>query len=319
MKRSLIAAVTFAVLAAGHALAQYPVKPVRMVVPYPPGGGADVLARVVARSLSEQLGQQFVVDNRPGAAGTIGAAQVAAASADGYTLLAGGNPELTLMPHILTKLTYDPLRDLAPLVLATYAPAVVVVPASSNAKSMKELFEQAKKTPVPYGSPGRGTPMHIAMEIVNANAGTQFSHVPYKGGGPATQDVLGGQIGMAIINLPPLLAHLRAGKLRALAVMQDERSPQLPDVPTMREALGAGAVSAPSWFAFSAPAKIPRDVAIKLESEIRKTLGMESVRTTLAQAGMDVAALPAERFVAIMRAESAFNADAIKRFKLQAD
>ena len=184
---------------------------------------------------------------------------------------------------------------------------------------MKDLFDQAKKTAVPYGSPGRGTPMHIAMEIVNANSGTQFSHVPYKGGGPATQDVLGGQIGMAIINLPPLLAHLRAGKLRALAVMQDERSPQLPEVPTMREALGAGAVSAPSWFAFSAPAKIPRDVAMKLESEIRKTLGMESVRTTLAQAGMDVAALPAERFTAIMRAESAFNADAIKRFKLQAD
>ncbi|MFO1198256.1 MAG: tripartite tricarboxylate transporter substrate binding protein [Burkholderiaceae bacterium] len=315
-----VAAAIAAPVARAQSPSPFPSRPVRVVVSFAAGGGLDLMARLVARKLSEQTGQQFVVENRPGAGGSLGAAAVAAAPADGYTILAGGNPEITGMPHLVGKLPYDPLRDLAPLVLAAYVPAVLVVnPSAQPAAGVRELIEAARRQPVPVATPGKGTPMHIALEVLNAQAGTQFVNTPYKGGGPAAQDVAAGQVGAAIVNLPPLRPHLAGGRIRALAVMQAARSPLLPNVPTLKEASGIDNVSAPSWFAFLAPADVPRPVLARLESEIRAALADPAIAPQLAAAGMDVVGLPAESFDRVLRAESAANAAAIRRFQISSD
>lgn len=317
---ALVVALLSLVPPAAQAQPAFPAKPLRIVVSYAPGGGVDLMARIVAKRLTERLGQPVTVENRPGAGGTIGAAAVAASPADGYTILSGGNPEITVMPHLVAKLSYEPLRDLAPLVLAAYVPSVLVVnPAVLPAASVKELFEAARKGELPVATPGRGTNMHIAMEVLNAQAGTKFLNAPYKGGGPAAQDVAAGQIGAAIVNLPPLRAHIQSGKLRALAVMQEARSGQLPSVPTLKEATGIENAQAPAWFGFMAPAGIPRPVAARLEAEIRAALGDPAIAPQLAAAGMDVMAYPADRFEQVIRAESAANGAAIRRFNITAD
>ena len=298
---------------------QYPVKPVRIVASYAAGGGVDVMARLVAQRLSQHFSQQFVVENRAGAGGAIGAEVVTRAAPDGYTLLAGGNPELTFLPHVSEKLPYDPQHDLAPLVLVANAPSVVVVNPAFQATSLKELLALAKVSDVLYGTPGRGTPMHLSFELLNAEVGTKFSHVPYKGGGPATSDVVAGQISVAVINAPPLLPHIKAGKLRALAVMQDERSALLPGVPTFREATGIPNIDAPAWFAFLAPAGIPSDIRNRLEQAIIQAVTEPEVNAKLATMGLDVAALPSARFAEIMRAESNYNARTIKRLGYRPD
>jgi tripartite-type tricarboxylate transporter receptor subunit TctC len=305
--------------AAGCHAQGYPAKPVRIIVSYGAGGGVDLMARMVAAKLQERMGQPFVVENRAGAAGTIGAAAVAKAAPDGYTILAGGNPEVTILPHMLSNLPYDPQRDLAPITLAANVPSVLVVHPSLDVKSVRELLELAHAKPVPYGTPGRGTPMHLAMEMINASEKTQFVHVPYKGGGPATNDVVGGQVGMAIINAPPLLPHIRAGRIKALAIMQAERSPLLPDVPTFKEASGMDNVLATAWFAFFAPAKTPHDILQRLEAEIRATLEEPATKARLVQGGMDIWALPSERFAQQIRAESAYYEKAIKQFGVKPD
>lgn len=308
-----LAAPLVVTLAAPVAAQPYPSKPVRIIASYPAGGGVDVMARLVAQKLSQQFSQQFIVENRAGAGGTIGADAVAKAAPDGYTILAGGNPELTFMPHVIERLPYDPQRDLAPLVLAANAPSVVVVHPAFKVSSMKELLALARDVEVPYGTPGRGTPMHLSFELLNAEAGTKFIHVPYKGGGPATNDVVGGQINVAVINAPPVLPQIKAGKLRALAVMQNERSGLLPNVPTFSEATGIENIAAPAWFAFLAPAATPVEIRNRLEQAIRQALNEPDLRAKLAAMGLDVVALPATRFAGIIRAESAYNAQTIRR------
>jgi tripartite-type tricarboxylate transporter receptor subunit TctC len=181
-------------------------------------------------------------------------------------------------------------------------------------------MEQARNPKgVPYGTPGRGTPMHLAFELINVQTGTHFTHVPYKGGGPATNDVVAGQIGVAVINAPPVLPHIRSGKLRALAVMQAERSALLADVPTLKESTGIDGILAPAWFAFSAPAKTPADVRTRLEDAIRRALSEPDVKAKLAGAGLDVVALPAARMAEMIRSETAYNAATIKRLGFRPD
>ena len=311
----LLFSLGLALAAALPASAQtYPSKPIRIVASYAAGGGVDLMARLVADKLSHELGQPVLVDNRAGASGSIGADIVAKAPPDGYTILAGGNPEITFLPHVNNRLSYDPLRDLAPLVLAANAPSVVVVNPSVKARSMKDLLAMASQSAgLPYATPGRGTPMHLAFELLNVEQGTKFIHVPYKGGGPATIDVVAGQIGVGVINSPPLMPQIRTGKLRALAVMQGERSALLPDVPTLREATGIEGIAAPAWFAFSAPAATPVEVRGILEQSIRNALADPEIRGKLAATGLDVVALPSAQFAEIIRAESAYNAKTIKR------
>ena len=307
--------------AAALAIAQsFPSKPVRIVVSYAAGGGVDLMARLVAQELQQQLGRPVIVENRTGASGTIGADAVAKSVPDGHTILAGGNPELTFMPVVSEKLPYDAQRDLVPLVLAANAPSVIVVNPGSGITSVAQLIERARAPAgLPYGTPGRGTPMHLAFELLNAERGTHFTHVPYKGGGPATNDVLAGQVSVAVINAPPLMPHIRAGKLRALAILQDERSALLADVPTLREASGIAGIQAPAWFAFSAPSKVPPDVLARLEREIIRALAVAGVNAKLAGAGLDVIASPASRMAEIIRSETAYNAATIKRLGFRPD
>ena len=225
-RRSALLALAGLCVAGAAGAQSYPTKPVRIIVSYAAGGGVDMMARVLAEQLGKQMGQTFVVENKPGASGTIGADAVAKSAPDGYTLLAGGNPELTFMQAVNDKLPYQPLRDLAPLMLVANVPSVLVVNAASPIRTMAQFMERARDAKgLPYGTPGRGTPMHLAFELMNQLHGTKLIHVPYKGGGPATADVVGGQIEVAVINAPPVLPQIHAGKLRALAVLQNERSP----------------------------------------------------------------------------------------------
>jgi len=319
-RRAALLALTGLSLAGRTPAQAYPAKPVRIVVSFAAGGGVDMMARVLAEQLGKQMGQTFVVENKPGASGTIGADAVAKSAPDGYTLLAGGNPELTFMQAVNEKLAYQPLRDLAPLMLVANVPSVLVVNATSPIRTIAQFMERARDSQgLPYGTPGRGTPMHLAFEMMNQLHGTRLIHVPYKGGGPATADVVGGQIEVAVINAPPLLPHIRAGKLRALAVLQNDRSPQLPDVPTLKEASGISDVQAPAWFALSMPAGTPADIRARLEGELRKALDQTEVKATLARAGLDVVALPGARMGEVMAAEAAYNAAAVKRLAYKLD
>lgn len=313
LRRCLISLV--ALYLAPSALAQtYPAKPVLIIVSFAAGGGVDGMARVLAEQLAKELGQPFVVENRPGASGSIGANAVAKSVPDGYTLLVGGNPELTFMPAVSEKLPYDPQRDLVPLVLAANVPSVVVVNSDSAIQTMAQLLERARSAKgLAYGTPGRGTPMHLAFELLNVEHGTHFTHVPYKGGGPATTDVLAGHIDAAVINAPPLLQFIRSGKLRALAVMQRERSALLPDVPTLKEATGIEGIAAPAWFAFSAPAKVPAQIRARLEQAILHALAEPEVKSRLGGAGMDIVALPAARMAEVIATETTYNLATVKR------
>jgi len=313
-----------ALLAAGTAAVAgaqtFPSKPVRIVVSFAAGGGLDAMTRLVAQELQKQMGQPFVVENRPGASGTIGADAVAKSVPDGYTILANGNPELTFMPVVSEKLPYDVQRDLAPLALAANVPSVIVVHPGSGIANAAQLLERARSSAgLQYGTPGRGTPMHLAFELLNAESGTRFIHVPYKGGGPATADVVAGHVSVAVINAPPLMPHIRAGKLRAIAILQDERSVLLPEVPTLREATGIAVIQAPAWFAFSAPAKVPSEILARLEREILRALAEPELKTRLIAAGIDVVALPAARMAQVIRTETAYNAATVKRLGFKPD
>lgn len=284
---------------------EYPQKPVTVIVGYAPGGGVDRMVRLVAQKLSQRLGQQFVVENRPGASGTVGLGAVARAEPDGYTIYGGGNPEFSLVPQ-LQQVSYRPFEDLALLGLAAFVPTVIVTNPDYPAKDLMSLVLMAKMANgVPYGTPGEGTPMHLAIELFNARQGTRFIHVPYKGGGPATADAIAGHIPMAVINAPPLLPHIAAGKLRAIAVIQPERSALLPDVPTVKEVTGFSEGYAAASFLFAAPAKTPDSIRQKLDRELRAVLQIEETKEQFRPLGMEIAAMPGEKAAAWLQSEAA--------------
>ena len=299
-RRSALLALAGLCVAGAAGAQSYPTKPVRIIVSYAAGGGVDMMARVLAEQLGKQMGQTFVVENKPGASGTIGADAVAKSAPDGYTLLAGGNPELTFMQAVNDKLPYQPLRDLAPLMLVANVPSVLVVNAASPIRTMAQFMERARDAKgLPYGTPGRGTPMHLAFELMNQLHGTKLIHVPYKGGGPATADVVGGQIEVAVINAPPVLPQIHAGKLRALAVLQNERSPLLPDVPTAQEA-GLPGFEYGIWYALVASSKTPRPIMERVAAEMRAVAALPEIRDKLVEQGIlqkQVALGECDRFV----------------------
>lgn len=313
--RTTLIALLLAASAAATAQS-YPTKPVRIIVSYPPGGGLDLMTRMVALKLHEAFGQTFVVENRSGASGTIGAAAVAKSDPDGYTLLAAGNPEITLMPHVADKLPYNALADLVPLVQVATAASVLVAHPSLGATTLKDVIDMARASPgrLSYGTPGAGTPTHFAMEVLKAGARVDIVHVPYKGGGPAVQDVLAGQVPLAVINAPPLMPHIRSGRLRAIAVMGAKRSTLLPDVPTVGEAVGIDRATSSAWFAFFAPAGTPAEIRSRLETAIVKSLDEPGLRTRLVDSGMELSALTGEPFASLIREESAMHAELLKRF-----
>jgi tripartite-type tricarboxylate transporter receptor subunit TctC len=270
-------------LFAGAALAQYPERPLKLVVPYSAGGAADAQARLVAQKLGARLGQTVVVENRPGASGTIGAANVAHAAADGYTLLYDATA-FAINPSLYKTLSYDSKRDFQPLTLVSLTPNLLVVPPKSPYHSIGDLSAAARKQHLTYGTPGQGTAQHIAAAWYAQGNGIELTHVPYKGGAPALTDLMGGQIDMMFSNMAASYPLVKSGKLRALAVSSRERAAALPDLPTVAES-GVPEYAVYEWNGVFAPAGLPADVAERIEQELRATLQDPALRHSLQELG----------------------------------
>jgi tripartite-type tricarboxylate transporter receptor subunit TctC len=297
------------VFSGGPALAQgkvaagdYPARPIRLVVPFPPGGATDILARVTGRRLSEVWGQNVIIDNRPGAGGTLGSTIVARAAADGYTLIMGTNASHAIAPSLYANLAYDPLKDFAPITLVAVVPQVVVVHPSVAAKNVKELIALAKDKPgaLSYGSAGLGTPGHLGMELFKMMAGVNMVHVPYQGGAPALQAVAGGQVQFMADNMNSALPMIKAGRVRAIAVTTSKRSGAMPELTTIAEQALPGFDSG-SWFGMFAPAGTPQDIVRKLHAEVVKALQQPDIGQTLAQQGAEVGANTPAEFAQLIR------------------
>jgi len=300
MRRMLVAAL---LIAAGLAHAQdYPVKPIRMIVPYPPGGGTDVVARIVNEKLSLELGQAIVIDNKGGAGGSVGTEIASKAAPDGYTILLTLSSH-TINPKLFPKLGYDVERDFIPISLAASIPQILVANPSVPASNLQELLAWMKANPgkVNYASVGVGSPAHIAGELLKLKSGVQMTHVPYKGGGPAMTDVIGGQVQLAIVSMPAALQFVKAGRVKALAVASAKRSASAPDVPTIAE--GGLDVVVESWYGVLVPAKTPAPIVARLNAAMVKVLAMPDVKEKLfAQGAEAVSNTPAE-FEAIIKEE----------------
>ena len=266
----------------------YPIRPVRLVVPFSPGGAADVPGRFLTHKLSEALGQQVVVDNRPGAGSTIGADQVAKAPTDGYTLLMISNTHF-VSAALYKKLPYDSLNDFAPVTQVTSAPNVIVVHPSLPAKTVKELIALAKAKPgkIDYASSGNGSTQHLTGALFTKMAGIEMTHIPYRGSGPATADLLSGQVTVGFPGIAGMLPQIKAGKLRALAVTGTKRSPELPGVPTVAEA-GIKGYDVTAWFGFVGPKGMPSEIVTKLHGELLRILKNPDFQKTLLAAGQEV-------------------------------
>ena len=274
----------------------YPAKPVKLVIPYPPGGGTDITGRAMAQKLSEFLGQSVVIENKPGATGMIGAASVAKSAPDGYTVLFGAASEMAINASLFKNMTYDPRTDFEPVTLVATFPLVFIAPATTN-QSLKELIEAARAKPdsVSYGSIGSGSPQHLAAELLSSMAKARFLHIPYKGSGPLVQDAVGGHVDMAVSSVPPAVPLVRAGKLRALAVTSSARSEALPDVPTMAE-LGFAGYEFNTWVGVAVPKGTPKEVVDRLRDGMVAALGASEVQATLRDQGAVPAGTTAEQF-----------------------
>jgi tripartite-type tricarboxylate transporter receptor subunit TctC len=289
------------------ALAQYPTKPVHVVVPYPAGGAVDAFARVLTQQLSELWGQQVVVDNRPGASTMIGAEQVAKSPPDGYTLLLTAELTLAIVPHLYEKIAYDPLRDFAPIAALVSATQALVANPSLPAKTVKDLVALAKAKPgqLTFGSFGNGSTGHLNMEVLQAMTGARFNHIPYNGAGPAMNDVIGGHIDFMLAALSIVKGNVQAGKLRMIGVGSNHRSSEFPDVPTISES-GAPGFEAKSWFGLVAPAGTPPNVIKKINQDVTKVISDHAfAEKYLAAQGLEPITGTPEQFAALIRAETA--------------
>jgi tripartite-type tricarboxylate transporter receptor subunit TctC len=313
----------FSLLAAGSgvvAAQSYPVKPIRIIVPFAAGGGTDIVARTVGAKLGEALGQTVIVDNRAGAAGAIGTELAAKSAPDGYTLLLGSNGPLAISPGLHAKLPYDSSRDFAPIVLLTTMPFLMVVHPSLPVKSAKDLVALAKARPgqLNYASPGSGSTTHLVTELFKAMTGVNIVHVPYKGVAPAATDLISGQVQLLSGDLNTLMPHVKSGKMRALAVTGAARSTLLPDLPTLSEA-GVPGYEASGWFGLLAPTGTPQEIVRRLNSEIVKSLASPDLRQRLAGLGGEVAGGTPEQFAAHLRQEIAKWGKLIRAIGLKAE
>jgi tripartite-type tricarboxylate transporter receptor subunit TctC len=299
-------ALALAVLVPALATAQsWPNKPVRLVSPFPAGGGTDAFARPLAAQLSQQFGHQFVIDNRGGAGGTIGAEHVAKSPADGYTFLVGAVHH-TIAVSVYSKLGYDLEKDLVPVTLVALVPNVVVLHPKVPANTLRELIDYAKANPgkLNYGSAGNGTSHHLAGELFKTLTGTQINHVPYKGAGPAMQDLLGGQVDMMFDGMGSSAPQIRGNKLRPLAVTTTARSPAFPDVPTAQEA-GVPNYFVTTWYGIWAPAGTPPEIVAKLQIEVSKAMQTPAIRDVWAQQGASPGGNSPADFGAFVKSEIA--------------
>ncbi len=306
--------------AAPAALAQkFPDKPIRFIVPFPPGGGNDILARAIAPKMGEFLGQPVVIDNRAGAGGNIGTDLAAKSAPDGYTIVIASN-QVTINPWLYAKLPFDIEKDFAAVAQAASVPMVLAVHPSVPANTLKEFIALAKASPGKFnhGTPGNGTPQHIAFEVFNHAAGVQVTHIAYKGTGPAIADLIGGQVQSAIGTMASLEQHVKAGKLRALGVTTPKRSPAMPNVPTVAEA-GLPGFEVPLWYSILAPAGTPKEIVARLSGDISKALAVPETRERLTAQGFDVNYLNPEQMSDLIRNDIARWQKSIKDIGLKLD
>jgi len=303
------------------ALAQpYPAKPVRIVVGYTPGGSNDVLARVVAKHLQDTWKQPFLVENKPGASGQIGADTGAKATPDGYTLVVIPNDVLTVQPHMYPKFPFDPMNDVQPVATLGTVPIALVVNANSPYKTVAELIAAAKAKPgtLNYASSGAGGPQHMSAEMFMLLTGTKMVHVPYKGNAPAITDLLGGQVDILFSPINSALPHIKAGKLRALAVASEKRVASLPEVPTLSEA-GVSGYKSEIWIGLFAPAKTPKDIVDKIAAEVGRMQAQADVKEQLNAQGIDPLAMSPEQVAALIKADSARWSKVVKETGVKAE
>jgi tripartite-type tricarboxylate transporter receptor subunit TctC len=323
MTRALALILMGMIVAALHAPAQaqqpYPSRPIRIISPFPPGGGNDVLCRTVAPKLTENLKQQVIVENRPGANGIIGTEIAARAAPDGYTivLIPSGH---TVNPHVYRKLPYDSIKDFTPITLVGTSPLVVAVHPSMPVKNVKELVVFAKARPgqVAYGTAGVGSSGHLAGALFETLTGTKLTHIPYKGMGVALTDIVAGQVSLTFGTNLSTLPHVRSGRLRAIAVTSAQRSPALPDIPTVAEA-GVPGYEASLWYGFAGPARLPAEIVRRLNTEIVAVLGLPDVRERLASQGVDPKPSTAEEFSRLLTSDLARWAKVVERAGVRAE
>jgi tripartite-type tricarboxylate transporter receptor subunit TctC len=307
-------------LLSGSALAQtYPSRPVKVIVPWPPGQATDIAARMVAHKLQESMGQAFVVENKPGAGGSIGTDFAAHSAPDGYTLLAASSGPMSIMPS-LQKIPYDPLKDFVLLGLVSRNPYALVVNPSFPATNVKELIALLKANPdkYTYASSGTGATAHLFGEYFNTAAQVKARHVPYKGSAPAITDVINGQVSYMVETVASVVGHVRSGRLKALAVSTARRASALPDTPTMNEAAGFTDYDAAAWIGYAAPAGTPREIVARLTSEMQKAMQAADFRERMLNAGLDLATPPDDP-AAFMKREQDRYAAIIRNANIKVD
>jgi tripartite-type tricarboxylate transporter receptor subunit TctC len=315
----LLAALLLFVVSALAAAQDWPARPVRLILPFPPGGGTDILGRLIAERLSASLGQPVVTENRGGAGGNVGAEAAARSAPDGYTIVLVA-PSLAISPTLYSKINYDPVKDFAPVSLVATVPNVMITQPSLPAQNLQEFIAYAKARPgaLNFGSGGAGTSNHLAGELFNIVTGTKLVHVPYKGVNLAMQDVLAGNVHLVFIGIPAAAPHVKAGKLRALALVAPQRSAALPDVPTVAEA-GLGDFEVTTWYGVLAPAATPRPVVMRLNSELVKIMHSPELKEKLAATGTEPLTSTPEEFAAYIKREIAKWGDVIRKSGAKAD
>jgi len=325
MKKIISLAVTIASLmsaplvSAQSAAQSFPNKPIRFVVPFPPGGGNDILARALAPKMSEILGQQVVVDNRAGAGGNIGADFVAKSPPDGYNIVIASN-QVTMNPWIYSKLPFDIAKDFSPIAQIASVPMLLAINPEVPAKNLQEFIALAKAKPgsLNYSTPGLGTPQHIAFEVFNFDAGVKVTHVPYKGTSPSIVDLIGGQVQATIGTMASLEQHVKAGKVRAIAVSTPQRSPTMPDVPTIEEG-GLKGYNVPLWYSVLAPANTPKEIVAKISASIRDALQDPQTTAQLAKQGFVESYLDPAQMTALIKQDLTYWQKAINNIGLKLD
>lgn len=320
-RRTVLAASAAALAAAALAAhaAGFPDKPVKIAVGFAAGGGADIVARQLGHQMGAQVGQSFIVENKPGATGTIAASFVAKSPADGHTLFLGSQSTMLVAPAIYPKLSFDPVQDFTPVSMLVSMPMLLVVHPSVPAKTVQELIELAKKGDLSYASAGAGGPQHTAGELFANLAKIKLTHIPYKGEAPALTDAIGGQVPVMFSNLPAVMPYVKAGKLRALAVSSAKRHPELPDLPTVAEAGKLPGFEVLTWYGVFAPAGTPPAVVKKLETEAIAALKSKELSGKLADQGFTVVGSTSQQFAAFMKSEVPRWSRLIKDANIRAD
>ena len=320
-RRALCAATAaaFAAAALPAFASGFPDKPVKIAVGFAAGGGADIIARQVGTQMGAQTGQSFVVDNKPGATGTIAATFVAKSPADGYTIFLGSQSTMLVAPAIYPKLQFDPLKDFTPITMLVSMPMVLAVHPSVPAKNMQELIALAKQGKLSYASAGAGGPQHVAGELFKTGLGLDITHVPYKGEAPALTDAVGGQVPVLFSNVPAITPYLQAGKLRPIAVTSLQRHPAFPDVPTIAEAARLPGFEVLTWYGLFAPAGTPAEVVKKLQDEAVAALKSKELSAKVSGQGFTIVGSTSQQFTELMKAQVPRMDKLIRAANLRAD